>query len=164
MQRTRVVSALVLGALLLGAAGIALARPAILGASASGATSAPSATLPRTAAGVSATKATDAAKVTEAEAIATSRTQIAAGYAANATKVVATKVRFSDDMVPATVVAPGTLAWVVSYDGITVRRHGGPRSTQTGPTWTQMNVVVDASTGAVLEAYPGMTGVYPGDQ
>ena len=164
MWHKRTISTFVVGGLLLGAAAIALARPAILKASASSATSAPNSTLPRTAPGVSATKATDGAKITEAEAIATSRTQIAADYVANASKVVATKVRFSDDMVPATVVAPGTLVWVVSYDGITVRRHGGPRSTQTGPTWTQMNVVVDASTGAVLEAYPGMTGVYPGDQ
>jgi hypothetical protein len=98
----------------------------------------------------------EASKIDSATALAKVREVVSV---AQATSIVVGKYRFTSDELAESVVAKNALVWVVTLNGVTVLPRGGVSlhedTASPRPVYHQLNVVVDANTGALVVAIPG---------
>lgn len=95
-------------------------------------------------------------------AVSAVRTRFAAALLGSATSVVVGKYRLTDDIIDESIVPKNALVWVVSLNGVKLPLLGRSFEPAAGAkkpgVFHQLNIVIDATTGAPLESYSGAFG------
>jgi hypothetical protein len=106
--------------------------------------------------GIETPASTEAAALDSNTAIAKAKQYFAFDSAQAGVTVSAREVRFTLDhyegALPNGLVPKDLLAWVITVDGLKWHGHGGI-NTGTPPTFTEMNIVVDANSGAEITEF-----------
>jgi hypothetical protein len=101
--------------------------------------------------GIRVSQATEPTKLNSTAAVAAASNILGPEIAPRATRVNVAQVRFSNDLVdrlPSGIVPQNLPAWVVTFEGLQLPYQGGASG-----YWTEVNVVVDANTGAEIEVF-----------
>jgi len=105
---------------------------------------------------------TEASVLDTNAAMTVARQTLTPGFIASATSITINKYRFTSDEVATSVVPKNVLAWVVTFNGVSVPEWGDPvnraPADAAAPSRVahQLNLVIDANTGTCLMAWNGL--------